>query len=189
MGSEFDALCGEGRQRVMFDATDVKLQGTPSARPAQKATYASYYGGNVLKGLVALTSEIKEGKKFSLISVSDLWVGATSDTELLVLSGELAQLDALYGRDPEHELELVFDKGFRLELHCHELGFAIDRAPLRSTNRSRLTTGDTLRTAAVSSGRNANERAVGRAKRCGLVARGVPLSCDLNRFNALWFVH
>lgn len=71
----------------MWDTTDIQIS-KPSDRDLQRATYNSYYGGNVAKGGVGMTA-------FGWLMEGPLVAGSASDSTYLDLSGIYGQQQAL----------------------------------------------------------------------------------------------
>lgn len=166
---------------VWWDTSNVDFRGKPSNAIAQKLTFSDYYGGNVLKGGVGVTS-------FGFNIAGDLWT-AISDSDYLIVN-KIFELQndvvskAVGSNVPVKVALNITDKGFRCDGDAAEHGQSILRAPLK--NSEQLSPLDAIRTAFLASSRAINEQMVGRPFYFRILYNGIPLKARLDVVNYHW---
>ena len=124
------------------------------------------------------------------MGVSDLWVGATSDSlyqkqnKIFEKQKEFADTDLVRGK--VLPFSTVLDKGYRCILDAHRAGGQECIQPVFAKSDRRFSGNDTLSSASVAYDWSGNERGVGLSKKGGFVKRGLlPGGCP-KRLNNAW---
>ena len=173
----------ENKRIIQWDDTNIPFTFKPSKADNQRLTYSSYYGMNCAKGGVFMMLS-------GWMGVSDLWVGATSDShymkhnKIFEKQKEFAEIDIVDGKVVP--FSSVLDKGYRCILEAHRAGRQECIQPIFAKSDRRFSGGDAVVSSSVASDRSGNERGVNLSKKPGYIKRGlVPGGCPI-RLNNVW---
>ena len=124
------------------------------------------------------------------LGVSDLWVGATSDSHYQEQSGIFELQEAFAALDlVDGEIlpfSIIFDKGYRCVLAAYRAGGQECIQPIFARSDRRFMTRETIISASVATDRSGNERGVKLAKKSGFIKRGLTSAGSPERLNYAW---
>lgn len=165
---------------VVLDGTEIKIQ-RPSSLTSQSQCYSDYKSATTLKGLIGVDP------RGSVIFISTLFSGSTSDKEISTKSGLLDHLKTLLDCNMlETGDGVMVDKGFNIKDEIEGLGLEFIMPPYASSE-GQMSAADVAVTKKIATHRVHVERAISRIKKFRILSDRLNLTL-FSSMNQIWFV-